>query len=319
MRSLIKVKDFKIDSLKREQALLLYRQTHSLSVVSELTGLSLSFISSWLKSLGEHKALGPRYSSICLSKSKQIKQLYLLGFSCKQIGSLLKYEEQTIRRLLRSMNILRDTKPYQKRIDHHWLDVIDTEEKAYFLGLLAADGWLDRNSLFISLQQSDKQLLETLQRRISPFIPLAHYKAGKMNVQDSVRLVITSHRWRKRCDDLQITSQKSLTMLDVSKNIPLAVRNHFVRGYFDGDGTVGVYWNKRLKKKFARVSILGTRQFLLGVHRSIGLPVGTITIRQPEKIHRLTYSGKRRLLEISEYLYKDATIFLSRKKEKFVW
>jgi hypothetical protein len=263
--------------------------------------------------------LPKKYGSICLHKSKQIKQLYLLGIPCRQIGTLIKYDEQAVRRLLKSMGVLRNTKPYQKCINHNWLDTVDTEEKAYFLGLLAADGWLDRNSLFISLQQADRELLEALQSRIVPFIPLAHYKAGRMNVDDSVRLVITSQRWRCRCEELGITPKKSLSMPNVCKNIPLDVRNHFVRGYFDGDGTVGVYWNKRLKKKFARVSFLGTKEFLTGVHSAIELPVGTVTIRPPEKIHRLTYSGKKRLLEISEYLYKDATIFLPRKRKRFVW
>lgn len=312
-------KEFISNSFKMNEAILLYRQTYSLSEVSRSTGLSNSFIHGWLKSIGEHKPKYPSYSSICLPFSKQIIDFYKSEVPCSEIGVALNLNEQTVRKLIKDMGLLKDTKPYQKLIDHNWLDNIDSEEKAYFLGLLAADGWIFGNSLCIGLQQKDQNLLDNLQQRIVPFIPLAHYKAGKMNVDNNVRLVITSKKWRERCEELLIGQRKSLTMPDMVKNIPQNVRHHFVRGYFDGDGTVGVYLNKRLNKKFSRVQFLGTKEFLTGIHKSIGLPVGTIHLNPKEKIHRLSYSGKQRLFEIRDYLYKDATIFLSRKKDKFVW
>lgn len=312
-------KEFLSNPFKMDDAILLYRKTQSIAEVSRFTGLSLSFTHKWLKLVGEHKPNSPSYSSICLPISKHIIDLYKSGVSCVKIGNEFNLNEQAVRRLLKDMDLLVDTKPYQKLIDHNWLDTIDNEVKAYYLGLLAADGWLEKNSLFIDLQQKDQILLETLQQRIVPFIPLAFYKAQKMNVNDKVRLVITSKKWRERCEELSIGYRKSLTMPDMIDNIPENVRHHFVRGYFDGDGTVGVYLNKKLNKKFSRVQLLGTKEFLTGIHRAINIPVGTIRLNPKENIHRLTYSGKQRLFEINDYLYKEATIFLSRKKEKFVW
>jgi len=319
MGSLAISKEFLANPNKMDEAILLYRETNSLAEVSRFTGLSISFIHNWLKRIGEHKPNSPRYSSICLPVSKYIIDLYKSGVSCVEIGGKFNHNEQSVRKLIRDMGLLVDTKPYQKLIDHNWLDTIDSEDKAYYLGLLAADGWLEKNSLSIDLQQKDQIILETLQQRIVPFIPLAFYKAQKMKVDNKVRLVITSKTWRERCEELMIGYSKSLTMPDMIDNIPDNVKHHFVRGYFDGDGTVGVYLNKKLNKKFSRVQFLGTKEFLSGVHRTIGIPVGTITLSPKERIHRLTYSGKQRLFEIKDYLYKDATIFLSRKYEKFVW
>lgn len=312
-------KEFLENPQKMDEAILLYRSTNSLADVSRFTGLSVSFTHNWLKRIGEHKPVSQKYSSICLPYSKYIKELYLSGVSCLDIGNEFNFNEQSVRKLIKDMGILRDTKPYQKLLDHNWLDNIDSEDKAYYLGLLTADGWLDRNSLFIDLQQKDKELLENLRNRIAPFVPLAYYKAGKANVDDKVRLVITSKAWRERCEALEISYRKSLTMPNMVNNIPIDVRHHFIRGYFDGDGTVGVYFNKRLNKKFSKIQFLGTEDFLKGIHTSMGIPVGTITQGKDENIHRLTYSGKQRLFEIKEYLYKDATIYLSRKKDKFVW
>lgn len=319
MRSLSISKEFLSNPQRINEAILLYRETNSLAEVSRSTGLSISFIHNWLKRIGEHKPNSPSYSSICLPYSKYIKELYTSGVSCLNIGKQFDLNEQSVRKLVKDMGLLIDTKPYQKLLDHNWLDDIDSEEKAYYLGLLAADGWLERNSLFIDLQQKDKELLSSLRNVVAPFIPLAYYKAGKSNVDDKVRLVITSKKWRERCEELQIGYRKSLTMPNMINNIPENVRHHFIRGYFDGDGTVGVYFNKSSNKKFCRVQFLGTESFLTGIHNSIGIPVGTISQGKDEKIHRLTYSGKQRLFEIKEYLYKDSTIFLSRKKNKFVW
>jgi transposase-like protein len=319
MRNSKKVKEFLSNQNLKNEAILLFRNTHSLSQVAKFLGFSTTFTSNWLKEVGEYKPHYSSYSSICLPYSKLLIEYYLSGYSCEKIGKIINFDAQAVRRLIKDMGILKDTKPYQKLLNHNWLDNIDTEEKSYFLGLLAADGWLDRNTLFIDLQKKDSYLLETLQQKIVPFIPLAYYSARATNLDDKVRLSITSKSWRMRCEELQIGYRKSLTMPDMIDKIPLEVRNHFVRGYFDGDGTVGVYFNKNLNKKFARVQFLGTKSFLVGIHRSIGLPVGTINLNPKEKIHRLNYSGKQRLFEIKEYLYKDATIFLPRKKNKFVW
>lgn len=311
--------EFKSDLEKQEHVILLYRCTHSISEVSKFTGLSSSFLFNWLKKNGEYKETGKTFSSICIPYSKKIKELYNSGFSCEQIGRQLNFDSQSIRKLIKEMGLLRNTKPYQKLINHNWLDVIDTEEKAYFLGLLSADGWLDRNSLFIDLQKKDISLLIDLRNRIAPFIPLHEYKAGKLNVQDKVRLVITSKNWRQKCNEIGIGFRKSLSMPNIIPNIPKEMRHHFIRGYFDGDGTVGVYLNKKLNKKRARVQLLGTSEFLKGIYQEIGIPVGKVTLSQHENIHRLTYHGKQRLFEILDYLYQDATIFLQRKKDKFVW
>ena len=59
-------------------------------------------------------------------------------------------------------------------IDETFFDVIDTEEKAYFLGFLYADGYnnTDRNSVNLSLKEDDKEILEKLNNLLQPNKPL---------------------------------------------------------------------------------------------------------------------------------------------------
>ena len=61
-------------------------------------------------------------------------------------------------------------------IQEDFFDVIDTEEKAYVLGLLYADGYnnTDRNSVSLSLKESDKEILEKVTSLIQPTKPLSY-------------------------------------------------------------------------------------------------------------------------------------------------
>jgi hypothetical protein len=99
--------------------------------------------------------------------------------------------------------------------------------------------------------------------------------------------------------------------------IPFEVRHHFVRGYFDGDGSIchTIYKGKRR----VLISFRGTQNFLEGVHLATGLPTGGIYPKTGKGIKALSFCGKLRMLQLAEYLYKDATIYLERKHGRFVW
>lgn len=108
---------------------------------------------------------------------------------------------------------------------------IDTEEKAYWLGFLYADGSVavETNNIELCLQLSDAKHIEKYRDFLS-----AKQKIGK----DSYRCRIsTGHKNFKR--DLikwGCTPRKSLTV--TLPNIDKNLMKHFVRGVFDGDGCI---------------------------------------------------------------------------------
>ncbi len=256
-------------------------------------------------------------SSACLPDSYHVIRLYNKGLSCKDVGKLLGYDTQVISLHVKRMGLMRNTKPYQSQIDHGWLDAIDSEVKAYFLGLLAADGWLNRNTVFIALKQSDRSVLDDIVSKAFPFVPVNTYPASYKGAEDQCRFSVTSPSWISRLNDLGITQAKSLTMGDICPLVPFDVRHHFVRGYFDGDGSIyhSVYRNKRR----VTMTFRGTKAFLSGLHLATGIPVGGIYPINGEGIKSLSITGKCRMYELRDYLYRDATILLHRKWERFTW
>ena len=99
------------------------------------------------------------------SEYNKIAELYNSGMSSVQIGTEYGCDHKTITKILDKLNIDRDTSRYRKySLDINYFDVIDTQDKAYILGLLYADGNVSLNkcTISLSLQESDMEILEKM-------------------------------------------------------------------------------------------------------------------------------------------------------------
>ena len=123
-----------------------------------------------------------------------------------------------------------------------FFEKIDSEEKAYLLGLLKTDGFIKkgkngRQSRWgISLKESDKILLEQIKIIINSDVLLSKdCREGK----ESYSLEITNE---KMCDDLakyEILPNKTYLLTDIHlEQIPEVFQKHYLRGLLDGDGSI---------------------------------------------------------------------------------
>jgi hypothetical protein len=58
-------------------------------------------------------------------------------------------------------------------LDEHYFEAIDTEEKAYWLGFIATDGWITKTGLGIGLNVKDRSHLELFSRCVKSDKPCA--------------------------------------------------------------------------------------------------------------------------------------------------
>lgn len=163
-------------------------------------------------------------------------------------------QKANLLKLFKSKKVLSDNS--RKYNINHKLFKIITQEKAYVLGLLAADGCVSKN--VISLSQSHKRGLQLL-KCIKKILKINN-KIFFNKKTDSYRFYIVSNEIVKDLHYYNIVPRKSYK-LKFPINLQSIFYNSFIRGYVDGDGSAGIYkYDKRLPHLI--ISFVGTKHFI---------------------------------------------------------
>ena len=195
-------------------------------------------------------------------------------------------------------------------VDKTYFEKVDTEHKAYFLGYLYADGYVCDSTVQLQLHNKDIEILEYLNKEISPNTNMISPIAKNM-----ARVNIYSVKLSKDIQNLGCVKNK--TFLLKFPNIEEKFINHFIRGYFDGDGCI------TFNKNSSEFSILGTESFCVSCKEVFLKYIDdTMTISislhgKNKNIHRIRVCSKASIIKILNWLYEDSNISLSRKLNKF--
>jgi hypothetical protein len=198
------------------------------------------------------------------------------------------------------------------KYDRDFFQEINTEEKAYFAGFIAADGNIRKDFLKmrIELNIKDKEILEKFKTVLGSDLTIKeHFRPNN----HSCYLDLNS---KKICTDLSkigIIPNKSL-ILDINFDlIPQELTRHFIRGYFDGDGSINCYTRQNKNYKEWELSFIGTEKFLCKIQEKMNITHKLYTCGNN---WRFGIKKKQTISEIIDFLYQDATVYLERKKEK---
>ncbi|MGM9533234.1 LAGLIDADG family homing endonuclease [Intestinibacter sp.] len=216
----------------------------------------------------------------------------------------------------------------EKAYNEYIFDSIDTEEKAYWLGYIYADGYIynakPRDSgridynFELCAKGDDMGHMQKFADFISYNTPLKKTKVITNGVEYSrCRVCLSSKHLWETLNNYGCTPRKSLTLqfpnLNIFKDTSLV--RHFIRGYFDGDGYVS---KTKGEYKTLTIQVLGTESFLNSVLKFLKLSselkhnhnnLGEITMYfSINSIFALTFLYK---------IYNNSTIYLDRKYEKY--
>ncbi len=205
-----------------------------------------------------------------------------------------------------------------------YFEEIDNEFKAYFMGLLYSDGYISESSYIvsISLNKKDRSVLDKINSVLCPDNILRE-------VRNQIELKITSKEFYDNM--LKHGMLPNKTYKNCKIKIPIELLHHFVRGYFDGDGTVFYDGN------FFRFNIASIKEKLIqdfseifnqaGIYSSINKETreGKFLLRPNSKEYETYYKDmfrvivrrKADLLLLFDYLYKDSQYFMERKHNLF--
>ena len=254
-----------------------------------------------------------------LDLSTKIIELYTVQkISACKIAISLNITVHAVYYHLKKNNILRrknseNSRKYQS--DEKFFQSIDSESKAYWLGFIYADGYITGSSLGITLSEKDKNHLEKFSRSIGSTYPIHTYVySGYKDVLAS-RVIIKSNMLVDSLITHGCYYNKSL-ILRWPTTIPHDLMSHFVRGYMDGDGSI--YISKIKYGSSFKLRFEGTKEFLEGLMDFFKINL-TLQKRNHDNKNSFTLDigGNKKVLEKLDILYRDATIFLDRKYERY--
>lgn len=196
-----------------------------------------------------------------------------------------------------------------------FFDNIDSEEKAYWLGFLYADGYNceKRGFIRLALQTGDINHIKKFQNSLCD-----NHKIYVIIRNNSICIHLSDLHFSQRLAQLGCIQAKSLKCAFPSYLSPNLVR-HFIRGYFDGDGCTTSY--KSEKRRNYGISICSNPVFLDGIIDAIFNLSG---IKLNKWIHKhgrygVCYcGGNRKVKKFLDWLYQGANIYLERKYQRYL-
>ena len=203
------------------------------------------------------------------------------------------------------------------------LSVIDTEEKAYLLGQIYGDGYNNAYTPYKFLMASintDTPLYTRL-HNLFPFLKLKTYPSHS-------NMIYLENYEKALCKDLAsygMISNKTKNDADGTFHFPNLredLLSHFIRGYFDADGSA---WYKKKKRSRNNLHIefaCATKNFLLRIKEILDTNGIYFTYTERKKkagngklyqSYILFSSNYAISMQFANFVYKDATIYLDYK------
>lgn len=196
-------------------------------------------------------------------------------------------------------------------IDINYFDIIDNEHKAYWLGFMLADGFVNEKEISLCLQKRDENVIIKFLNDLKSTHKIKYNKDNNPYI-----CIVCKHI----CDSLMdkgFHNRKSwyVDFERIISFVPKKLQNHFIRGMFDGDGCIKYYEYDYAKLPQFHFGYTGVKniceylQSLFDIKRKL--------VFEGNKTYTIVTRDKNKILEIYNYLYKDATIYMDRKFETF--
>lgn len=252
-----------------------------------------------------------------------IQNDYLSGLSIEKIAKKRSLSKYLVYKIIKKAKIVRDLSESHvtKKLNKNFFSSIDSEEKAYFLGFLYADGSISHNSFKLTLHPKDKEVIDQFKKSIN-----SNHKII-LDRNFYPRFAITNKKIYEDLIKLGCGHKKSLTLKFPNENqVPPNLLNHFIRGFFDGDGSVNFTINKKYGYIHWLVTFTSSLDFNIVLQQKLAnlidvkfLELKLYRENDNDKICYFQVGGtsENKIKKIYEFLYDGSSIFLNRKKNKF--
>lgn len=235
----------------------------------------------------------------------------------KELG-MEKISKTTVRRLLIENNLeTRDnTDCYRTyEVDDNIFDQ-NTSEIRSLIGFIMGDGWVREVPtplLAIEIKLTDENYLgkvKVLFKTNKPLERTVHFDKRSDTYNYGTRLTVFGEKIVTKLKSYGITPNKSLTLKPILDKFSLEEQIAIWQGCVDADGSLFLRDSKyqTLELCGSKDTVEGFREF---IEKSLKI---TETVFPYKNIFRVRYQRREDAIAIATLLYKDATLFLDRKK-----
>lgn len=240
--------------------------------------------------------------------------LYQSGLGCTRLARHFGVHESSITYFLKRHKVA-TRGPRRYDVDEEFFNQLDTEAKAYTIGLWLADGCNMPQHPAIILQLVDLELVEQIKLLLRYEGPIYEALPRGFGKLPSFTLRISS---RKLSDALvgHGCGRRKSKHINFPVSLDSSLYRHFIRGYMDGDGTISCgsrgQWYSR---------IIGCcqmcQQLSLVVKMQLGFGGSFCCVCKSKQLYGFGVYGHRQLKSYLDWLYDGATVYLRRKFAKY--
>lgn len=251
-----------------------------------------------------------------------IVQMYQNNISLREIERITHHGRNAISKMLEEDGI-KTTKGNHYRkyfFNENFFEKVDNELTAYWLGFLYADGCIistnpyGQSSFKITLGEKDEEILIKYKEDLQSTYPLRYDRSQNRKNPNQQVQVICEYKSQKAVNDLKklgCIERKSLVLTFPKEEIvPKEYLRHFVRGYFDGDGSISSHNGAYI------VNVVGTESFIKELYNFFNM--GSIfPDKRKENSWYLSIGGNYQVIKVYHLLYDNSTRYMERKYLKF--
>ena len=289
-----------------------YNASKSCEKVSKLFGCSHSTINRIISKCGKIISNADRF--YLYNDVKAIRKEYERTLDTKYVAKQFNTTPYTIRKCIVRSGGKIIANPLSHKFNEHYFDCIDREDKAYWLGFIMADGYVSkRRSRFeMVLARIDRDHLVKFERSIDRNKPISDGKRRNNNLHS--RIVVDSVIFHRGLVRNGIIPNKTFKLKFPKLRSDLI--RHFIRGYFDGDGSVSLV--RKVSKNTNRIGvyIVGRKEFLNFMLNEFPFEK-TVNVLPHGNVYTISIQSQPQVKELYDYFYKDSTIYLDRKYKKW--
>lgn len=241
-----------------------------------------------------------------------------------------KIGKNTLNLYLKDNGLIKDTRSYQKNISYNknFFNIIDNEEKAYWLGFIMADGCTRTNKkgkpsqVSIEINKKDIEVLYAFKNSLNSNHKIIERKRITVSGKESeyCSIIISSEHLTSRLVEYGVIPNKTYHGF-INENIFKDNEElifHYLRGYSDGDGTINKRkYNYVFKLVIKSKSILNTIKKWIKKYCNIDVKIKL----EGDKLgsaYRLSIQNKKEYFIFLDKLYKNANIYLDRKYQIYL-